>query len=184
LSILEIKNLTKKFGGIAAVNDCSLSVKENSILGLIGPNGSGKTTMFNLITGFLQPDSGDIHFNGKRINALKPHDVARRMSASAWRCHIMRMFWNWDETDWKDPPLRLCKMKAWRKSTWGEPKACKCQTLVVGRTVCLSNTTFSMTVIQRLTYAFVDLYSRVFRSESRCMCNPKMPYDQAKYLED
>jgi len=77
LSLLEIKNLTKKFGGIAAVNDCSLEVKENSILGLIGPNGSGKTTMFNLINGFLQPDSGDIYFNGKRINGLKPHDVAR-----------------------------------------------------------------------------------------------------------
>lgn len=77
MSLLEVENVTKRFGGIAAVNSCSLEVQQNTILGLIGPNGSGKTTMFNLITGFLQPDGGDIRFKGRRINGLKPHDIAR-----------------------------------------------------------------------------------------------------------
>jgi len=77
LSLLEIRNVTKKFGGLTAVNDCSLELEENSILGLIGPNGSGKTTLFNLITGFLQLDGGEISFKGKRLNKLKPHDITR-----------------------------------------------------------------------------------------------------------
>ena len=74
--ILEVKNLTKRFGGLTAVDDFGLEVKEGEILGLIGPNGAGKTTFFNLITGFLKPDSGMVLLNGKNITKLKPHKIA------------------------------------------------------------------------------------------------------------
>ncbi len=74
-SILEVDNVTKSFGGLKAVNACTLSVAEQSITGLIGPNGAGKTTLFNLITGFIRPDSGRIFFDGDRIDGLAPHGV-------------------------------------------------------------------------------------------------------------
>lgn len=74
--MIETKGLSKSFGGIQAVSDCTLSLNGHIITGLIGPNGSGKTTLFNLITGFLVPDSGEIYFKGKRIDGHLPHEVA------------------------------------------------------------------------------------------------------------
>jgi ABC-type branched-subunit amino acid transport system ATPase component len=74
--MLEIKGLSKSFGGIRAVSDCTFAIKEDGITGLIGPNGSGKTTLFNLITGFIPPDQGEIHFQGRRMDGLLPHEVA------------------------------------------------------------------------------------------------------------
>jgi len=76
--MLQIENLEKSFGGIKAVNRCSLKVQEGSITGLIGPNGAGKTTLFNLITGFHKPDRGGIWLSGNRIDGLPPHKIARR----------------------------------------------------------------------------------------------------------
>ncbi len=76
LAVIEIRNLTKAFGGTRAVSDCSISLKGLAISGLIGPNGSGKTTLFNLITGLLKPDSGEIRFLGNRIDGRLPHDMA------------------------------------------------------------------------------------------------------------
>lgn len=73
--MLEVKSVHKSFGGLMAVNDCSLSVREGSITGLIGPNGAGKTTLFNLITGFYKVDSGEIYFNGERIEDLSPDKI-------------------------------------------------------------------------------------------------------------
>ena len=64
-NILEINNLSKYFGGLAAVSDCSLNVKRGSITGIIGPNGSGKTTLFNLIAGNLKSSSGYVTFDKK-----------------------------------------------------------------------------------------------------------------------
>jgi branched-chain amino acid transport system ATP-binding protein len=78
MRILEVKNLTKRFGGLIALNNVSLSVEKGEILGLIGPNGAGKTTLFNCITGFYRPDSGDIIFDGQNITKLTPHDIAIR----------------------------------------------------------------------------------------------------------
>src|SRR5215468_6279637 len=73
--ILEIKNVVKRFGGVAAVNRVSLALEPGRIYGLIGPNGSGKTTLFNCITGVEKRDDGEIRFNGHRIDGLPPHRV-------------------------------------------------------------------------------------------------------------
>jgi neutral amino acid transport system ATP-binding protein len=75
MALLEIKGLNKSFGGIRAVEDCTFSVEEGSIVSLIGPNGAGKTTVFNLVTGLLPLDSGSIYFDGRKINALQPHQI-------------------------------------------------------------------------------------------------------------
>jgi ABC-type branched-subunit amino acid transport system ATPase component len=74
--ILETKGLTKNFGGIAAVNNLNLKVTKDEIRGLIGPNGSGKTTFINTVTGVLACTSGEIKFKGHSIHGLKPHSIA------------------------------------------------------------------------------------------------------------
>ena len=74
--ILRIDNVTKKFGGLVAVNDVSFSLAPGQILGLMGPNGDGKTTLVNLICGFYKPDSGMIKFNGRDITTLPAHKVS------------------------------------------------------------------------------------------------------------
>jgi neutral amino acid transport system ATP-binding protein len=71
-ALLEVAGLTKRFGGVHAVDDCSLSVLEGTITALIGPNGSGKTTLFNLVTGYLPPDAGTIRFAGKPVPRPDP----------------------------------------------------------------------------------------------------------------
>ncbi len=76
--MLEVKNVEKHFGGLKAVNGCTLSVQEGTITGLIGPNGAGKTTLFNIITGHLKPDRGEITFLGQRIDSLEPHQIFAR----------------------------------------------------------------------------------------------------------
>jgi neutral amino acid transport system ATP-binding protein len=78
MALLQTQALSKSFGGIKAVNDCSFEVEEGSISALIGPNGAGKTTVFNLISGLLKPDSGSISFDGKRIDGKQPHQITRR----------------------------------------------------------------------------------------------------------
>jgi len=75
---LDVRGLHKDFGGIKAVNGCNLAFPRGQISGLIGPNGSGKTTTFNLLTGILKPDSGQILFNGEDIAGLKPHQIFKR----------------------------------------------------------------------------------------------------------
>ena len=75
MALLEIKNLTKAFGGLIAVDNISFHVEKGEIVGLIGPNGSGKTTTFNCINQFFPITSGDILFNGKSINGLKTHQI-------------------------------------------------------------------------------------------------------------
>ena len=78
MPLLEARNLTKYFGGLAAVNQVGLTVDEGEIVGLIGPNGAGKTTCFNLLSGFLRPTAGTIVFGGEDITRLRSHQVAGR----------------------------------------------------------------------------------------------------------
>ena len=73
--MLEIRDIRKSFGGVHAVDGCSLTVLKGTITGLIGPNGAGKTTLFNIITGFYKPDEGEILFKGDRIDGLPPHKI-------------------------------------------------------------------------------------------------------------
>ncbi len=77
MSFFETKRLTKAFGGLVAVNDLSFNVEEGEIFGLIGPNGSGKTTVFNLITAYYPITSGTIHFRGKEINGLPTWKICK-----------------------------------------------------------------------------------------------------------
>lgn len=77
MTLLSVQNLTKRFGGLVAVNDVSFDVQEQSVLGLIGPNGAGKTTVFNLITGNYTPTSGSVIFNGQKNNGLAPYKIVQ-----------------------------------------------------------------------------------------------------------
>ena len=75
--IVEARDITKKFGGLLALDRVSFGIRPNEILGLIGPNGAGKTTLFNTMTGFLTPEEGSILFQGHEIRGLKPSAVCR-----------------------------------------------------------------------------------------------------------
>ena len=74
--MLEINQLTRRFGGLLAVNDVSFSVRAGEVVSVVGPNGAGKTTLFNLITGVLKPDGGKVVFDGKDITGAAPHRLA------------------------------------------------------------------------------------------------------------
>ncbi len=75
MSILEVKGITKTFGGVTALDEVSVNVEENTLLGIIGPNGSGKTTFVNIVTGFVRPDKGSVIFKGKEMIGLAPYRV-------------------------------------------------------------------------------------------------------------
>jgi len=85
LALLEIRHLSKFFGGLAANSDVSFSVERGTITGLIGPNGAGKTTLFNCITGFCRPDRGEIRFREARLNGLAPDRICRLGLVRTWQ---------------------------------------------------------------------------------------------------
>ena len=89
-ALLDVTGLSKRFGGVRAISDLSLRVGEGEIVALIGPNGAGKTTAFGLISGFLTPDAGAIHFRGRSITGLPPHRVCALGLARTFQ--IMRPF--------------------------------------------------------------------------------------------
>jgi ABC-type branched-subunit amino acid transport system ATPase component len=89
-AILEVRDVVKRFGGVTAVDRCSLSLGRGKIHGLIGPNGSGKTTLFNCITGLESIQGGQILYKGRRIDGLKPYQVARRGIGRTFQ--IIRVF--------------------------------------------------------------------------------------------
>src|SRR5579872_2718562 len=74
-AVIDVKNVTKRFGGLTAVSNCSLKVARGSVTGLIGPNGAGKSTLFNMVAGNIVPDSGQIVFDGADVTGLKPHQL-------------------------------------------------------------------------------------------------------------
>lgn len=76
--LLQVKNLSKHFAGLAAIDDVSLHVREGEILTIVGPNGAGKSVLFGLISGLLRPTSGQIYLQGEEITGLKPHLIARK----------------------------------------------------------------------------------------------------------
>jgi branched-chain amino acid transport system ATP-binding protein len=76
--LLDVRNLTKRFGGLTAVKALGIQIAPGTLYGLIGPNGAGKTTVFNLLTGQYSPTEGEIHFDGARIDGRKPYEIAKR----------------------------------------------------------------------------------------------------------
>jgi branched-chain amino acid transport system ATP-binding protein len=78
MAILDVQGITKRFGGLTAVNNVSFSVEKNAIQSVIGPNGAGKSTLFKLISSFVAPTSGRVNYDGQTITGLPPHEVARR----------------------------------------------------------------------------------------------------------
>ena len=83
--LLEVRNVSRYFGGVKANQDVSFSVEPGIVLGLIGPNGAGKTTLFNCITGFYPPSKGEIVFDGQRINGFPPDKVCKLGMARTWQ---------------------------------------------------------------------------------------------------
>lgn len=72
-AIIDVRGVTKRFGGLKAVSECSLQVERGSITGLIGPNGAGKSTLFNMVAGTLAPDAGQVIFDGQNVTGMAPH---------------------------------------------------------------------------------------------------------------
>ena len=83
--MLNVENLTIRFGGLTAVSDFNLTIEPEQIVGLIGPNGAGKTTVFNMLTGVYTPTEGTISFLGEKINGLKPYDVTKKKIARTFQ---------------------------------------------------------------------------------------------------
>jgi len=85
MAILEIKHVSKFFGGLSANSDVSFEIGQGTIMGLIGPNGAGKTTLFNCITGYYPPSKGDIVFDGRSMHGLQPDKVCKLGMARTWQ---------------------------------------------------------------------------------------------------
>jgi branched-chain amino acid transport system ATP-binding protein len=83
--LLEVRSLSRFFGGVKANQDVSFSVERGAVLGLIGPNGAGKTTLFNCITGFFPPTKGEVLFDGKRIDGRSPDQICKLGMARTWQ---------------------------------------------------------------------------------------------------
>lgn len=92
MTLLEVREATKRFGGVTAVQDISFDVQSGEILGLIGPNGAGKTTLVNMITGVHKPTSGTVRFEGRELNRLRPHQIGRMGIARTFQ--VVRPFAN------------------------------------------------------------------------------------------
>jgi ABC-type branched-subunit amino acid transport system ATPase component len=90
--LLELKGISKRFGGLTCIDGLDLHVDEREIVSVIGPNGAGKTTLFNLVTGVYQPDAGDIRFEGETLLGLEPHQITARGIARTFQ--TLRLFLN------------------------------------------------------------------------------------------
>lgn len=92
MAVLELRNISKNFGGLQVVNNFSLRVEKGEIVSLIGPNGAGKTTVLNLITGLYQPDAGDILLEGRSLRGMEAHQITRQGIARTFQ--TLRLFLN------------------------------------------------------------------------------------------
>ena len=111
MEILKVEKLGINFGGLAALKDINFFVKEGEIVGLIGPNGSGKTTFFNLITGIYQPTSGNIFFHGENVSGLSSNKITKRGIARTFQ--NTRLFWSLSTLD-----NVLLGMHRWESYSW------------------------------------------------------------------
>ena len=89
MSLLELNNVTKEFGKLAALEGVDIGVEEGEVLGIVGPNGSGKTTLINVISGYYRPSRGTIFFNGKKISGLRPDRIAARGIVRTFQSNVL-----------------------------------------------------------------------------------------------
>jgi len=97
MKLLEVREISKSFGGLVAVHGVSFDLEKGEILGIIGPNGAGKTTLFSLISGFYEPDKGEIYFEGQPIHGLRPDEICKRALVRTFQ--IMQPFSNLTVSD-------------------------------------------------------------------------------------
>lgn len=109
-TILRTEALSRSFGGIKAVCDCSIAVRDGSVTGLIGPNGSGKTTLFNLITGIYKSDEGEVYLKNERITKLEPNQICQRGMSRTFQ--ITRLFWKLSVLENMIVPVRHPHLRA------------------------------------------------------------------------
>jgi len=122
MSLLEVSNLSRRFGGVVAVDGCSLEVPAGSITGLIGPNGSGKTTVFNLVSGFLPPDGGAVRFKSRSIARLGPDRIYALGIGRTFQ--LARIFTRLTALENMLVPVRRGGLRALlSRGQWGDEKA-------------------------------------------------------------
>ena len=127
-ALLEVKGLAKRFGGLRAVNGCSFEVPEGSITALIGPNGSGKTTVFNLIGGTMAPDAGEVWLDGERVDGLRPWRRAYRGIGRTFQ--ITRLFREMTVLENVVAPLRAFKLGQLNAGAVSGPEAARAEELL------------------------------------------------------
>jgi ABC-type branched-subunit amino acid transport system ATPase component/ABC-type branched-subunit amino acid transport system permease subunit len=127
-ALLQVKGLAKRFGGLKAVNGCSFEVPEGSITALIGPNGSGKTTVFNLIGGTMRPDAGEVFFDGERIDGLRPWRRAYRGIGRTFQ--ITRLFREMTVLENVVAPLRAFRVGQLNAGAMSGPEAERAEELL------------------------------------------------------
>ena len=113
MALLEVRNVTKNFGGLAAVSQVDLDVNQGEILGLIGPNGAGKTTLFNVVTGTYPPSTGTVTFEGRDITRLRAHQIAKLGIGRAFQASTLFMRLSVFENVFNGFHLKY-KVGAWR----------------------------------------------------------------------
>jgi branched-chain amino acid transport system ATP-binding protein len=123
MSLLEVRNLTKHFGGLSAITELDLDVFNSEILGIIGPNGAGKSTLFNMICGFYAPTQGRVVFEGENITGLKAHRIARLGIGRAFQATTLFMKLSVFENVYSGFHMNY-KERAW-KSFLHTPGACR-----------------------------------------------------------
>jgi ABC-type branched-subunit amino acid transport system ATPase component len=109
-AILEIDSVTRRFGGIVALKDCSMTVGQGSVTGLIGPNGSGKTTLFNVITGIYPSDGGEVRLRGQPCSGMRPSEICHCGLSRTFQ--ITRLFWDLSVLENMIVPVRQIGLRA------------------------------------------------------------------------
>jgi ABC-type branched-subunit amino acid transport system ATPase component len=121
MGILEVKGITKTFGGVIALDDVSVNIEENTLLGIIGPNGSGKTTFVNIVTGFVSPDKGSVLFKGKEMVGLPPYTITNKGIGRAFQ--MVRPFFHLPAFKNIIVPLSSPRVKASSGGAYGDKDA-------------------------------------------------------------
>lgn len=116
-TVLDLKNITLRFGGLTAINDISFDIRKGEIRAIIGPNGAGKSSMLNVISGFYKPQEGEVWFNGEKRGAVKPFEVARQGVARTFQ--NIALFEGMSVLDnVMTGRLNLMKASMWQQALW------------------------------------------------------------------